>query len=131
MANLVDQDYSEDDQQVQSNYVDDDIQLQDGNIRVINARQFITVCKVEERLDETNYADWSCRLIPLLRVSQVWHYVVRKIPRPCESTDPINARKWDLNDDFAKQLVMQNITNAQLRHIKMTVKLPPKSGRRS
>ena len=57
MANLVDQDYSEDDVQVQSNYVDDDVQLQDGNIRVINARQFITICKVEECLDETDYSD--------------------------------------------------------------------------
>ena len=119
MANLVDQEYTKDDDvQVQNNYIEDDVQLQDENIKLINARQFITVCKVKERLDETNYSDWSCRLIPLLKVSQVWGYIIGKIPRPCESANPLNAKKWDINNDFTKQLVMQNIINAQLCHIK-------------
>ena len=52
-------------------------------------------------------------MMPILRLCGVAEYIEGNILRPKDETD---AKNWDFNDDYAKVLIQNNITQSQMIH---------------
>ena len=82
-------------------------------INKISTRENPAVDRVPEPLDEHNWIVWRERMLPMLRLCGVAKYIAGTIPRP---KDPEQAQNWDFNDDYAKVLIQNNITQPQMIH---------------
>jgi Txe/YoeB family toxin of Txe-Axe toxin-antitoxin module len=87
------------------------------HIKEIRPNKYGGLTTLNEHLDEKNWPTWSRRIISILRVCKVYDYVNGTELKPNPATDPDSATNWETNDDYAKLLLLQNVTNAQLRHI--------------
>jgi hypothetical protein len=72
---------------------------------------------LSEALDETNWATWHKKMTLLLQVCHVEDYVNGTLSRPNTVTDPQGAKNWSSNDEYAKHLILTNVSSAQLNHI--------------
>src|SRR6267154_658721 len=86
-------------------------------IEKIKPSKYMSLNTLKEQLDETNWADRTCRLIPILEVCKVWEYVNGEIPKPNKDARPVSHKNWLSNYKVARLLILQNISKGQLQHI--------------
>ena len=86
-------------------------------IKEIRLRSLGNVKSVDAPLDENNWAIWSKRIIPILKVSKVYNYVTGTIKRQNLAIDLDSIQNWGTNDELAKLMILQNVSNEQLQHI--------------
>src|SRR6267154_1367916 len=86
-------------------------------IEKIKPSKYMSLSMLKEQLDETNWADWTRRLIPILEVCEVWEYVNGEIPEPNKDARPVSHKNWLSNHKVARLLILQNISKGQLQHI--------------
>ena len=88
-----------------------------SHIEEIRPNKYSSLSTLSEQLDEKNWATWSKRMISILRVCRVYDYVKGTVKKPIASVDSTGASNWASNDEYAKHLLLSNITSSQLNHI--------------
>jgi hypothetical protein len=86
-------------------------------IEEIRPNKYTGLSTLSEQLDETNWATWSKRLTSIFKVCRVYDYIKRTIPKPNRLVDPVSAQNWTANDEYAKHLILANVSSSQLHHI--------------
>ena len=67
----------------------------------------------KDKLNEMNWAIWSKRIIPILKVCQIQRYIYRTIKWPDLDANANVAATWDSNEEYAKLVLLKNIQWAQ------------------
>ena len=71
----------------------------------------------KDKLNETNWAIWSKWMIPILKVCQIHGYIHRTIKQPDPDMNANAITTWDSNEEYAKLVLLKNISNEQVQHI--------------
>lgn len=94
------------------------VQVNNPNTRVqeLKANKY-GLSTLPQPLDDKNWAIWSKRITPILKVCKVYGYVKGTIPKPDPAIDPESSLNWETNDEYAKLLMLQNVAAEQIQHI--------------
>ena len=77
-----------------------------------------TITKVaRDGLTGPNWVTWQVRMMSLLALCEVEPYVRGEIKQPSMEEDPIGHTNWKKNDNFAKHLITQNVSDEAIIHI--------------
>ena len=71
----------------------------------------------KDKLNEINWAIWSKRIIPILKVCQIQGYVYGTIKWPDPDANAQAATTWNSNEEYVKLVLLKNISNEQVQHI--------------
>ena len=53
----------------------------------------------------------------ILKVCKVWDYIDGSIEHPNSTTNRDSVENWEINNELAKLIVLQNVKSAQLCHV--------------
>ncbi|GLB41639.1 hypothetical protein LshimejAT787_1002390 [Lyophyllum shimeji] len=85
-------------------------------ITKVDTREGFAIAQALEPLVDGNWLVWRIRILCVFQLCDVLEYVEGKIPRPNAETSPEDAAAWDFNDNYARWLILNNITDAQIIH---------------
>jgi hypothetical protein len=71
----------------------------------------------DEHLTATNWIVWHERMIIMLQLCEVYEYTQGLIEKPNSLLDPLGARNWMKNDNYAKHLLTSNITTTEMMNL--------------
>ena len=85
-------------------------------IEEIKPSKYMNMATLKEshHLEENNWANWSRCMIPILKVCKVWGYINGTIDCLNERINQKSASNWDVNDELAKLIILQNVKATQL-----------------
>ena len=85
-------------------------------IQKVKYKEMLTLTKLVDPLDRTNWNLWHVDMHHVLKVCRVLGYVKGKIPKPSDD-DPELLATWEHNDSYAQILISNNITHDQKIHL--------------
>ena len=90
------------------------------SVRAIQTQHYSSACKLKEvyHLTDNNWYDWKERMIRIFFHCKIMGYIDGSIACPNVHADPEGADNWTSNDFWAQQIIMNNVTDSQLTHIK-------------
>jgi hypothetical protein len=86
-------------------------------IQEIRPNKYSGLSLMKEGLDEKNWTTWTKRITSVFKVCQVYDYIQGTITQPAMQINPKNAKIWASNDEFAKHVILINLTPDQLNHV--------------
>ncbi len=88
-----------------------------SQIHEICSNKFSGLSTMSEALDENNWMTWSKHITSVFKVCQVYGYIQGTIKQPDPRLDGKSFRIWADNDEFAKHIVLINLSPEQLNHV--------------
>jgi hypothetical protein len=74
-----------------------------------------------EPLKEKNWVVWQVRMMSLLALCEVEDYVRGETKQPSMEDDPVGHANWRKNDNYAKHLITQNVSDESITYIQNRV----------
>ena len=123
MANI--KEYDAEGANVLPNIAGDEHEMNTTFIGEIKPTKYMSMTNIKEQyhLEENNWADWSRRITPILKVCKVWGYIDGPIECPDPTTNWDSTKNWEINDKLAKLIVLQSVKPTQLRHVEQALSL--------
>jgi len=87
------------------------------SIQLIKTREGAITKVSGERLTGLNWVTWRVRMWSLLALCKVESYVHGEVPQPDQKDDPVGHENWKDNDNYAKHLITQNVSDECIVHI--------------
>jgi hypothetical protein len=81
----------------------------------VNIREIAPISKLQEPLDDENWATWRQSITRLLRLAGILGIVNGIIPKPGAESGDLDV--WNFNDEYAQILITQNIMRSQMIHV--------------
>ena len=76
-----------------------------------------SIIKLPQPLTENNWITWHEHMLRLAAVCEIDQYLLGKIPRPDQVTDPIGYANWGCNDSNACYLLSVNVDEGPLIYV--------------
>src|SRR5215471_2842142 len=98
----------------------DPVVAQEGPIALIRTREYSAVNKIPDRehLTDKNWFDWKERMARVFVNCHIGGYINGTILKPVPEEDGVGARNWVMNDNWAQQVILDNITKSQMDHVR-------------
>ena len=87
------------------------------SIPVIKTRDGAITKLTGDGLTGPNWVTWQVRMMSLLALCEAEPYVRGEINQPNKEEDPVGHTNWKKNDNYAKHLITQNVSDESLIHI--------------
>ena len=87
------------------------------SIPVIKTREGAITKVTGDGLTGPNWVSWQVRMKSLLALCEVEPYVRGEINQPNMEDDPTGHNNWKKNDNYAKHLITQNVSDEAIIHI--------------
>ena len=87
------------------------------SIPVIKTREGAITKVTGDGLTGPNWVTWQVRMMSLLALCEVEPYVRGEINQPNMEEDPVGHTNWKKNDNYAKHLITQNVSDESIIHI--------------
>lgn len=90
------------------------------SVDLIRFKEFASVAKVPERehLTNDNWYNWKERMSRVFISCAIIGYIKGTIKRPDKANDSEGNRNWLMNDNWVQQVIMNNITDGQMSHVR-------------
>jgi hypothetical protein len=76
----------------------------------------MAIIRAVDPLNDRNWVMWKTTMRHKFKACKVSGYVYGDIKRPDPTLDPIGAKNWDFNDNYATMLIYDNISPPQKVH---------------
>jgi hypothetical protein len=87
------------------------------SITVVPANENNMIPRTKDVLNDTNWAVWKTRMHRMFKQCQVSGYIYGNIKRPDPAFNLVSMENWDLNDNYARMLIFENISIPQTIHV--------------
>jgi gag-polypeptide of LTR copia-type/Zinc knuckle len=90
------------------------------SIELIRFKDYASVARVPERehLTNENWYNWKERMSRVSVTCGITGYLTGSIKRPEKAKDYEGSRNWHMNDNWVQQVIMNNITDGQMSHVR-------------
>lgn len=88
------------------------------SIARVEAKENSFITQLSDPLDDTNWSVWSMDVTLTLEMCGVEEYAQGRVERPDKHADPIGAANWSFNDTYARTLIIRNIADSQMAHVR-------------
>src|SRR5579859_1096369 len=88
-------------------------------VSLIRTKDYSNVNKIAEQdhLTDENWHEWKERMRRVFINCRIIGYVNGETLRPNVLDDPKGASNWDMNDCWAQQVIIHNVTSSQMNHV--------------
>ncbi len=87
------------------------------SITLVSTNESNMITRMKDILNNTNWAIWKTHMHCMFKQCRVLGYIYSDIKRPDPALDPVGTENWDLNDNYARMLIFENISTSQTIYV--------------
>jgi hypothetical protein len=88
-------------------------------VQLLRTKDYMNVSHIAEcdHLADDNWHEWNEQMDRVFKLCHITEYMKGTIEKPSLHNDPEGAVNWNINDAWAQQVIISNVTSSQMNHI--------------